>query len=90
MRFSQGVLGGEMKVVDVAKKPVKVLVNSSISTRPSLAAVLRSDPTAHVLGAVDDLGSRHFAAREKPHRVTIDERDVLQIENDSIAGHARQ
>src|SRR6267142_2886228 len=57
---------------------------------PITGAVLRGDPTAHVLGAVDDLCARHFDAREKSHRVTIDECDVLQIENDAIARRSRQ
>src|SRR5262245_22994902 len=57
---------------------------------PSPAAVLGGDPTAHVLGAVDDLGTIYFSAREKPHRLTIDERDVLQVENDAIVRHGRE
>src|SRR5262249_54352715 len=78
--------------------PISILTLMSCSSRlpaagaapPSPAVVLGRDPTAHVLGAVDDLGTSHFSAREKPHRLTIDERDVLQVENDAIVRHGRE
>src|SRR5262249_38422871 len=53
-----------------------------------LAVVLRRDPTAHVLGAVDDLDSCQFSAREKAYRGPIDEGNVPQIENGAAGRRA--
>jgi hypothetical protein len=49
-------------------------------------ALLRVDPTAHVLGAIDEDGTRRFHTRQKRDRISIDERHIGEIEKDAAIG----
>ena len=46
-------------------------------------ALIPVDPTAHVLGAIDEDGARRVHARQKRDRLSIDERHIGEIEKDA-------
>lgn len=61
--------------------------SSMLVARPPL---LRRDPTADVLGTVQEDSTCRFGSREKSHGVPIDQHDVYQVEHDASSGLARQ
>ena len=88
--LARGVKVGEVTDIQLRWGFSSACTSSSSRIRSSPALVLCRDPAAHVVGTVDELGARHLRAREKFHRGPIDERHVLQIENNAASARRRE